>query len=63
MIITKLNAESGRQAELELSALGQVRSVRCDGTDRADVDALLDDIWRNEGPLDLVFSNAGTGNR
>ena len=61
MIITKLNAESGRQAELELSALGQVRSVRCDGTDRADVDALLDDIWRNEGPLDLVFSNAGTG--
>lgn len=63
MIITKLNAESGRQAELELSALGQVRSVRCDGTDRADVDALLDDIWRNEGPLDLVFSNAGTGGR
>ena len=61
MIITKLNAESGRQAELELSALGQVRSVRCDGTDRADVDTLLDDIWRNEGPLDLVFSNAGTG--
>jgi NAD(P)-dependent dehydrogenase (short-subunit alcohol dehydrogenase family) len=61
VIITKLNAESGRQAELELSALGQVRSVRCDGTDRADVDALLDDIWRNEGPLDLVFSNAGTG--
>lgn len=63
MNITKLNAESGRQAELELSALGQVRSVRCDGTDRADVDALLDDIWRNEGPLDLVFSNAGTGGR
>jgi NAD(P)-dependent dehydrogenase (short-subunit alcohol dehydrogenase family) len=63
VIITKLNAESGRQAELELSALGQVRSVRCDGTDRADVDALLDDIWRNEGPLDLVFSNAGTGGR
>lgn len=44
VIITNLNAESGRQAELELSALGQVRSVRCGGTDRADVDGLLDDI-------------------
>ena len=61
VVITNLNAQAGRQAEEALSALGHVRSVRCDGTDRADVDALLDDIWRNEGPLDLVFSNAGTG--
>jgi NAD(P)-dependent dehydrogenase (short-subunit alcohol dehydrogenase family) len=63
VIITNLNADVGRQAQDELSALGHVRSVRCDSTDRADVDALLDDIWRNEGPLDLVFSNAGTGGR
>jgi 3-oxoacyl-[acyl-carrier protein] reductase len=63
VVITNLNAETGRRAQAELSSIGIVRSVSCDATDRADVEALLDDIWRTEGPLDLVFSNAGTGGR
>jgi 3-oxoacyl-[acyl-carrier protein] reductase len=63
VVITNLNADTGRRAQTELSSLGPVRSVRCDATDRGDVEALLDDIWRTEGPLDLVFSNAGTGGR
>ncbi|MGA1372158.1 MAG: SDR family NAD(P)-dependent oxidoreductase, partial [Pseudomonadales bacterium] len=63
VVITNLNAEVGRAAAAELSALGAVRSVRCDGTERAEVEALLDNIWRTEGGLDIAFSNAGTGGR
>jgi len=61
VVITHLNPESGQQAEQTLTTLGSVRAVRCDATDRTQVDALLDDIWQREGPLDLVFSNAGAG--
>jgi NAD(P)-dependent dehydrogenase (short-subunit alcohol dehydrogenase family) len=61
VVITNLNAEVGQQTAQELSALGQIRAVRCDATDRVQVDALLDDIWAREGPIDLVFSNAGAG--
>lgn len=63
VIITNRDAASGRAAALELGAPHQVRSIACDGTVRAQVDALLDDIWATEGPLDLVFSNAGTGGK
>jgi NAD(P)-dependent dehydrogenase (short-subunit alcohol dehydrogenase family) len=61
VIITNLNEEVGLAAEAELKPLGPVRAVRCDATRRDEVEALLDDIWQQEGPLDLVFSNAGRG--
>ena len=61
VVITSLDAEVGAQTAAQLSAFGAVRWVRCDATQRSEVDALLEDIWQREGPLDLVFSNAGTG--
>ena len=45
----------------ELSSLGAIRAVRCDATDRAEVDRLFDDIWASEGPVDVAFSNVGAG--
>lgn len=63
VIITNLNPDVGRAAEAELGQLGSVRSMRCDATRADDMEALLDDIWRNEGPIDIAFSNAGTGGR
>lgn len=61
VIITNLDAGTGRETARELSSLGTIRSVQCDSTDRKAVDSLLDDIWSTEGPLDLVFCNAGRG--
>jgi NAD(P)-dependent dehydrogenase (short-subunit alcohol dehydrogenase family) len=61
VIITNLDAETGKNTQEELSSLGAVRSVSCDATDRAAVDRLMDDIWANEGPVDIVFCNAGRG--
>lgn len=61
VIITSLNVETGQQAEQDLGTLGNIRAVHCDGTDRGAVERMLDDIWGKEGPIDLVFSNAGTG--
>ena len=61
VVITNLNDEIGVAAEAELSVLGNVRAVVCDGTDRAAVEALIEDVWRSNGPIDLVFSNAGKG--
>jgi len=61
VIITSLHAETGAAAEAELSELGSVRAICCDARDPEAIDHMLDDIWVNEGPLDLVFSNAGAG--
>ena len=61
VVMTSLHAETGAQAAKELAELGEVRAQRCDATDRDAIEVLLDDIERREGPIDLVFSNAGTG--
>jgi len=61
VVITNLNITVGKETEAELSSLGSIRAMRCDGTDRLAVDELMDDIWKNEGPIDVVFSNAGRG--
>ena len=61
VVITNLDIAMGQQTEEQLSALGPIRAVRCDGTDPQAVDALMDDIWAHEGPVDLVFCNAGRG--
>ncbi len=36
------------------------RSTACDVSDRASVDALIDQVERDLGTLDIVVSNAGT---
>jgi len=61
VIITNLDTEVAAQTVEELSAIGQIRALRCDATDRSAVDDLFDDIWSNEGPVDVAFSNAGAG--
>jgi NAD(P)-dependent dehydrogenase (short-subunit alcohol dehydrogenase family) len=61
VITTNLDPRMAASTVKELSSLGPIRAVQCDATDRAAVDALLDDIWANEGPIDLVFCNAGSG--
>lgn len=61
IVITNLDIAVGKETETELSSLGPIRAIRCDGTDRRAVDQLMDDVWENEGPIDVVFSNAGRG--
>ncbi|MFT4822727.1 MAG: NAD(P)-dependent dehydrogenase (short-subunit alcohol dehydrogenase family) [Halioglobus sp.] len=61
VIITNLELSVGQATAQELGQLGSIRALRCDGTDRQAVDEMLDDVWRNEGPIDVVFSNAGRG--
>jgi len=61
VVITNLDAAIAARTVKELSVLGPIRSVRCDATDRAAVDALFDDVWASEGPVDVAFCNAGAG--
>jgi NAD(P)-dependent dehydrogenase (short-subunit alcohol dehydrogenase family) len=61
VIITNLDTAVASETVEELSAIGNIRSIQSDATDRGAVDALFDDIWANEGPVDVVFSNAGSG--
>lgn len=61
VVITNLDTTIAATTVAELAELGPIRSLRCDATDRPAVDTMLDDIWANEGPLDLAFCNAGAG--
>ena len=61
VVITNLNQDIAHATVEELLPLGHIRAVRCDATQRSEVEALLDDIWQQEGAPDLVFSNAGRG--
>ena len=61
VVITNLDIAVGKATEKELSSLGSIRAIRCDGTDRQAIDELMDDVWSNEGPIDVVFGNAGRG--
>jgi len=63
VFITNLDEQVGRATEKELSVLGDITSLQCDGTDRAQVESMVDGLWKREGPLDLVFSNSGSGNQ
>ena len=61
VVITNLDIAVGKETEKELSSQGSIRAMRCDGTDRLAVDELMENVWANEGPIDVVFSNAGRG--
>lgn len=61
VVITNMNAEVGQSTQKELSALGKIRAATCDATSQEQMEALAEDIWAKEGPVDLVFSNAGKG--
>lgn len=57
VVICNLNEEVAAATAAELD----VRAVRCDVSDREQVDALLDDMAAREGLPDVVFCNAGYG--
>tara|TARA_A100001037_G_C15137723_1_gene632000 strand:+ start:1384 stop:2220 length:837 start_codon:yes stop_codon:yes gene_type:complete len=59
--ITNLNKEIADRTISELSSLGKIQSINCDATDPAAVNAMLNQIWHAEGPIDIVFCNAGAG--
>jgi NAD(P)-dependent dehydrogenase (short-subunit alcohol dehydrogenase family) len=61
VIIVNRTQQIAEQTVEELSALGPIRALQCDVADRAAVDGMFDDIWAQEGPVNLVFSNAGFG--
>ena len=63
VFITNLDEQVGCATEKELSAFGEIKSLQCDGTDRAQVESMVNSLWESEGPLDLVFSNSGSGNQ
>ena len=44
VVITNLNIDVGKETEAELSGLGSIRAIRCDGTDRLAVDELMEDV-------------------
>jgi NAD(P)-dependent dehydrogenase (short-subunit alcohol dehydrogenase family) len=50
----------GPAAEAAARALNS-RAIVCDVSARASIDAMFDDVWAREGPVDLVCSNAGVG--
>jgi NAD(P)-dependent dehydrogenase (short-subunit alcohol dehydrogenase family) len=57
VVLADLNGDAAEQAAGSIGA--QVRGVACDVADDAAVDALIDDVERREGPIDLYCSNAG----
>ena len=61
LIITNLETAVAEQTVEELSPLGKIRALRCDATDRGAVDNMFDNIWSQEGPVDVAFCNAGSG--
>ena len=61
--ITNLDKRVGLATEKELSAFGEVKSLQCDSTDKAQVESMVKGIWEREGALDLVFSNSGSGSQ
>jgi NAD(P)-dependent dehydrogenase (short-subunit alcohol dehydrogenase family) len=61
VVFTNLDDAVGNATETELAALGSIRRVRADVTDAGASEALLDDIFRCEGRLDVIFANAGAG--
>ena len=63
VFITNLDKRVGLATEKELSLFGEIKSLQCDGTDKAQVDSMVKGIWKSEGPLDLVFSNSGSGSQ
>lgn len=63
VFITNLDKRVGLATEKELSVLGEIKSLQCDSTDKAQVDSMVKGIWKSEGPLDLVFSNSGSGSQ
>ncbi len=61
VVISNLDDQVANAAVSELSPLGEIRAVRSDVTDAVASAALLDSVWQREGPVDLLFCNAGAG--
>lgn len=59
VIIGDINAAAAERAAAELGGVSTAVGVRCDVTDSADVDALLDSAASHFGPVDIMVNNAG----
>jgi NAD(P)-dependent dehydrogenase (short-subunit alcohol dehydrogenase family) len=57
VVLADLNGDAAEEAAASIGA--QARGVACDVADDAAVAALIDDVERREGPIDLYCSNAG----
>ena len=54
---------AGRRAEVVSAALPQAEGVKLDVTDRAAIDAVVADVVRRHGRLDILVTSAGTNRR
>jgi NAD(P)-dependent dehydrogenase (short-subunit alcohol dehydrogenase family) len=57
VVLADLNGDAAEEAAASIGA--RARGVACDVADDAAVAALIDDVERREGPIDLYCSNAG----
>jgi NAD(P)-dependent dehydrogenase (short-subunit alcohol dehydrogenase family) len=57
VVLADLNGDAAEQGAGSIGA--QARGVACDVADDAAVAAMIDDVERREGPIDLYCSNAG----
>jgi short-subunit dehydrogenase len=54
------DADSLERARASLARLGaEVFAIPCDVTDRSSVEALVEEVHRNLGPIDVLINNAG----
>lgn len=57
VVLADINRDAAQQAAASMGATA--RGVACDVADDAAVAAMIDDVERREGPIDLYCSNAG----
>ena len=57
VVLVDIDAAAAQEAALDIG--GPVRAAGCDVSDGAAVAALLDDVERRDGPIDLFCANAG----
>jgi NAD(P)-dependent dehydrogenase (short-subunit alcohol dehydrogenase family) len=59
VVIGDVAVPEGEATRAELSALGEVRFLRCDVSDKASVRALVDAVLAEFGKIDILVNNAG----
>ena len=61
VVIAEVDDEAGRETAAEYQALGDIRYVRCDVADEAQVRHLIDETVGQHRRLDVLVNNAGIG--
>ena len=58
------NTEEAQNTVREIEALGrQALAVRADTSKRAEVEAMVNEVWERLGPIDILVNNAGVQKR